>query len=120
MAGSSPGGQVDIAIPAIAGIVVAALRPLPDLIGLALAKVYTGAVPALPWTQARRGVTVQASARGLQITVNAILTYGVAVNTVVAHAEQTVRQALQHALGRDDLHIQILVQGLRTAPPARS
>lgn len=115
MGADAPLGRIDVSRRAVATIVAGAVLSCYGVVGLAPRGLRDGLGQALRRDLAHRGIEVRLSDDGILIEVSVIVEYGTRITEVGRNVAETVRFAVERALGLPVKHVAVNVQGIRVS-----
>lgn len=109
-----PLGKIEVAPRAIASIAARAASQTYGVVGMAPHTLREGVAQALRREDAHKGVQVRISGDAITIDLYVIIEYGTRIAEVAHNAQESVRYAVERALGTPIARVNVRVQGLRT------
>lgn len=109
-----PAGKIEVAPRAIATIAADAVSRSYGIVGMAPHTLREGVAQVLRQQDAHKGVEVRFNGDDVTIDLYVIVEYGTRIAEVARNAQETVRYAIERALGTPVAHVNVRVQGLRT------
>ena len=108
-----PMGKIEVAPRAIATIAARAVGQSYGVVGMAPHTLREGVAQALRHEDAHKGVAVRIGDDEIAIDLYVILEYGTRIAEVARNVQESVRYAVEHALGMPVARVNVRVQGLR-------
>jgi uncharacterized alkaline shock family protein YloU len=108
-----PDGKIEVAPRAIATITARAVSDCYGVVGMAPRNLREGVAQVLGRDDMYRGVEVDISNGMIAITLYVIIEYGTRISEVARNVQETVRYAVERALGLPVASVNVRVQGLR-------
>ncbi|MBC7237877.1 MAG: Asp23/Gls24 family envelope stress response protein [Chloroflexi bacterium] len=115
MGKNSPLGKIEVSPRAIASIASDAVLRCYGLVGMAPATVRDGLAEILQVENAHRGVNVNVVDGKIVIDLYVVIEYGTRISEVAQNVMETVKFAVEEALGMPVAEVNVHVQGLRVS-----
>jgi uncharacterized alkaline shock family protein YloU len=113
MAKNSPLGKIHVSPRAIASIASDAVLSCYGLVGMAPATMRDGLAEILQVETAHRGVDVDVTEGQIVIDLYIVIEYGTRISEVAHNVMESVKFAVEQALGMPVAEVNVHVQGLR-------
>ncbi len=114
-----PMGRIEVAPRAIATIAAQTVARSYGVVGMAPQSLREGVARVLRWQDAHQGVEVRVRGEELIINVHIVVAYGTRIAEVARNVQESVRYAVEQALGQQVTQVNVRVQGLRAPEVAQ-
>lgn len=108
-----PTGKIEVAPRAIASIVAHAVNQSYGVVGMVPHTLREGVAQILHKSDAHRGVEVRIDHDEIAIDLYVVMEYGVRITEVARNLQESVRYAVEQALGVQVTRVNVRIQGLR-------
>lgn len=108
-----PTGKIEVAPRAIATIAARTVDQSYGIVGMAPHTLREGVAEVLHQKDAHKGVEVRIGSDSIEIDLYVIMEYGVRIAEVARNVQESVRYAVERALGMPVAQVNVRVQGLR-------
>ncbi len=112
-----PAGKIEVAPRAIATIAAQAVGRSYGVVGMAPHTLREGVAQVLRQQDAHKGVEVRIRGDELTIDLYVIVAYGTRIAEVARNVQESVRYAVEQALGMPVTRVSVRVQGVKTVSP---
>lgn len=109
-----PAGKIEVAPRAIATIAAQTVGRSYGVVGMAAHTLREGVAQVLRQQDAHKGVEVRIRGGQLSIDLYIIVAYGTRIAEVARNVQESVRYAVERALGMPVTHVHVRVQGVKT------